>query len=333
MGFLNQYYGITQSSEIDDYLIVMECAVQGSIRLYLNGRFNTMSWYGKMNILTNITRGLEWMHEIRNSYTFTPTPLLYVSRLEAVYHSRLLKFDDMLRILNTDGRFKLQNSYLDSVSDFKELRTLNLFYADKTMYIERIENNRFVLMFLRPKRFGKSLLLSTLKYFYDINEAPYFRSLFGSLDICKHASELSHNKFLILKWDFSKIQSSVHFRSQFDDWSSGNENVYKIRDARLSAIVDKKLEQWQRHGTDMVALKRLHNYHYGISQSSMPSPIFEYRILHDNSNIVQYNGITQYDYMIVMECAVQGSIRSYLNGRFNTMNWYNWCGKMNIPQA
>ncbi|CAG8696728.1 15029_t:CDS:2 [Funneliformis caledonium] len=97
---------------------------------------------------------------------------------------------------------------VDSVSDFKELRRLNLFYADKTMYIERIENNRFVLMFLRPKRFGKSLLLSTLKYFYDINEAPYFRSLFGSLDIYKHASELSHNKFLILKWDFSKIQSS-----------------------------------------------------------------------------------------------------------------------------
>lgn len=60
-------------------------------------------------------------------------------------------------------------------------------------------------MFLRPKRFGKSLWLSTLKHFYDINEASSFNELFGLLDINKYASELQHNKFLILEWNFSEI--------------------------------------------------------------------------------------------------------------------------------
>ncbi len=41
----------------------MEYATQGSIRSYLNGRFNTMNLYGKMNILSDIAQGLEWIHQ------------------------------------------------------------------------------------------------------------------------------------------------------------------------------------------------------------------------------------------------------------------------------
>ena len=57
-----QYYGITQYPETDDYMIVMEYANQGSVRSYLNGRFNTMNWHGKINILSNIARGLDYIH-------------------------------------------------------------------------------------------------------------------------------------------------------------------------------------------------------------------------------------------------------------------------------
>ncbi|KAF9085347.1 hypothetical protein BGX27_003489, partial [Mortierella sp. AM989] len=102
-------------------------------------------------------------------------------------------------------RVKAFSFPVDSIANFKELREDNYFYADKTKYIKDIENDRPVLMFLRPKRFGKSLLLSTLKYFYDINEAANFDTLFGSLEIYQHALELQHNQFLILKWDFSTI--------------------------------------------------------------------------------------------------------------------------------
>jgi serine/threonine protein kinase len=59
-----QYYGLTRYPETEDFMIVMEYANQGSVRSYLNGRFNTMNWYGKMGMLSSIARGLEWIHEL-----------------------------------------------------------------------------------------------------------------------------------------------------------------------------------------------------------------------------------------------------------------------------
>src|SRR2546423_6673140 len=56
----------------------------------------------------------------------------------------------------------------------------NYLYVEKTKYIKDIENDRKVLMFLRPKRVRKSLLLSTFKHFYDNTEAQNFDK-FGSL--------------------------------------------------------------------------------------------------------------------------------------------------------
>ncbi|CAI2192106.1 16374_t:CDS:2, partial [Funneliformis geosporum] len=52
----------------------------------------------------------------RNSSTFTPTPLLYFSHPEAVYHSRLLEFDEVPRSINTNRRSKLLNSFTYSES-------------------------------------------------------------------------------------------------------------------------------------------------------------------------------------------------------------------------
>lgn len=54
----------------------------------------------------------------------------------------------------------------------------NGYFVDKTAYIaklERVENP----IFLRPRRFGKSMLCSLLKYYYDLNEAPHFEQLFS----------------------------------------------------------------------------------------------------------------------------------------------------------
>ena len=106
---------------------------------------------------------------------------------------------------------KITGFPVDSVSNFKVLRDQGFFYADKTKYIKEIEKDQDVLMFLWPKRFGKSLLLSTLKHFYDINEAPSFYRLFGSLDIYQHALELKHNQFLILEWNFSMVDRFIIF--------------------------------------------------------------------------------------------------------------------------
>jgi hypothetical protein len=60
------------------------------------------------------------------------------------------------------------------------------------------------LIFLRPRRFGKSLLLSMLEHYYDLNRADRFESLFGALAVGQNPTPL-HNQYFVLKWDFSLV--------------------------------------------------------------------------------------------------------------------------------
>ena len=53
------------------------------------------------------------------------------------------------------------------VSDFERVIRENQYYVDKTMYIPLLENQPDNLIFIRPRRFGKSLFLSMLETYYD----------------------------------------------------------------------------------------------------------------------------------------------------------------------
>ncbi|MCP4217423.1 MAG: AAA family ATPase [bacterium] len=77
---------------------------------------------------------------------------------------------------------------------------------DKTAYIRLMEEYKNPV-FLRPRRFGKSLWCTTLQYYYDINEADDFEKLFGHTDIGKNPTPL-HNRFMVLHLDFSIIDPS-----------------------------------------------------------------------------------------------------------------------------
>ncbi|MBF0210638.1 MAG: AAA family ATPase [Desulfamplus sp.] len=92
------------------------------------------------------------------------------------------------------------------ISDFREVVLKNYFYCDRTDLISNIEKDKFQL-FLRPRRFGKSLLLSMIENYYDITKKDEFNSMFGHLKIGKNPTSL-RNSYFILKWDFSCIDSS-----------------------------------------------------------------------------------------------------------------------------
>ena len=74
---------------------------------------------------------------------------------------------------------------LYGVSDFVLMRTKGAYYIDRTAYIREMENTRYV-MFLRPRRFGKSLLVSMLQCYYDVHYADRFDELFGGLWLGEH---------------------------------------------------------------------------------------------------------------------------------------------------
>ncbi|MDR3171789.1 MAG: AAA family ATPase, partial [Treponema sp.] len=59
--------------------------------------------------------------------------------------------------------------------NFEDLITNNYAYVDKTRYIELLENeNNPYQIFIRPRKFGKSLFFSLLSCYYDINYADKF---------------------------------------------------------------------------------------------------------------------------------------------------------------
>lgn len=71
-----------------------------------------------------------------------------------------------------------------AVEDFKEIIEQDYYYIDKTKFIEDILNDGAkIKLFCRPRRFGKTLNMSTLKYFFDIRNKDKNRKLFTNLYI------------------------------------------------------------------------------------------------------------------------------------------------------
>ena len=75
------------------------------------------------------------------------------------------------------------------ISDFKYLIEEDYYYFDKTNFIDEIiKDGSQVKLFTRPRRFGKTLNMSMLKYFFDIKEAKENKKLFNGLYIEKTES-------------------------------------------------------------------------------------------------------------------------------------------------
>ena len=93
--------------------------------------------------------------------------------------------------------------------NFETIRNENNLYVDKTKFIEKLESspNLRRAFYLRPGRFGKSLFVSMLNYYYAIEEKEKFEKLFGDLYIGKNQTE-NRNKYYILKFDFSGMDIS-----------------------------------------------------------------------------------------------------------------------------
>lgn len=94
------------------------------------------------------------------------------------------------------------------ISNFETLVSNGYIYIDRTPYVEQLEqmNQRYLVM-VRPRRFGKSLFLSVLEHYYGLEYRDRFDQLFGSYYIGQHPTP-SANSYLILKFDFSQIDTS-----------------------------------------------------------------------------------------------------------------------------
>ena len=107
------------------------------------------------------------------------------------------------------------------VSDFRQLRNESLYYVDKTKYIPVMEETDHFLFLIRPRRFGKSMFLSMLRAYYDINGRDSFQEEFAGLWIADHPTEW-RGKFQIFYFDYSRIGGDTSVLEQnFDSYCCG----------------------------------------------------------------------------------------------------------------
>ncbi len=96
---------------------------------------------------------------------------------------------------------------LYGVADYAQIRKKNGWFIDRTAKIRDLEATAYA-MFLRPRRFGKSFLISMLQYYYDVAFADRFDELFGGTDIGA-APTGEHGGYLVLYFDFSGISKEA----------------------------------------------------------------------------------------------------------------------------
>ncbi|MDM8544084.1 AAA family ATPase [Desulfococcaceae bacterium HSG7] len=90
-------------------------------------------------------------------------------------------------------------------ANYEDIVNKNGYFVDKTEYIRKLEYIENPI-FLRPRRFGKSLWCRILECYYDINRKDNFGRLFGHTRIGKNPTPL-HNSFFVLHLDFSVVES------------------------------------------------------------------------------------------------------------------------------
>ncbi len=94
------------------------------------------------------------------------------------------------------------------ISDFGQIRDGGYFYADKTRFLPVLEQGYRHLVFLRPRRFGKSTLVSMLEHYYDLGRKDRFDALFEGLWVHQHPTE-ERNAYLVLTLDFSSVATDT----------------------------------------------------------------------------------------------------------------------------
>ena len=97
----------------------------------------------------------------------------------------------------------------NGISNYEKIIEENRIYVDKTMYIEKMEDLAdSTIMFLRPRKFGKTLFTSTLECYYDKNRVDKFEKLFGKTYIGKNPTP-NKNRYCVLRFNFSGISTNT----------------------------------------------------------------------------------------------------------------------------
>ena len=107
------------------------------------------------------------------------------------------------------------------MQNFEDIIERDCYYVDKTPFIEQIEESNMYFFYIRPRRFGKSLTLSMLENYYDINKKDKFDEIFGKLYIGQNPTP-EHSTYLIIHLNFAEVAAGL------DDYKEGLDNHCRL---------------------------------------------------------------------------------------------------------
>ena len=148
------------------------------------------------------------------------------------------------------------------IEDFKEIRTENYYYIDKTKFIEEILNDGAkVKLFCRPRRFGKTLNMSMLKTFFDIKEAEENRKLFDNLYIKNSLVFAEQGKYPVILISMKEVIGNS-LEELYNSLKTVCSDLYEKHNYIRKYLNERNLEFfdeiWKRRDTDYsTALKFL----------------------------------------------------------------------------
>ena len=131
------------------------------------------------------------------------------------------------------------------ISNFKDIIEKNYYYFDKTKFIEDIlEDGAQVKLFTRPRRFGKTLNMSMLKYFFDVRNKEENRKLFENLEISKSEYFEEQGNYPVI---------SISFRNyDKENWETGFRiikttiaNVYAENKFLMDSLDKRELQKFE----------------------------------------------------------------------------------------
>ena len=131
------------------------------------------------------------------------------------------------------------------ISNFKEIIEYDYYYFDKTKFIEKIlEERSKVKLFTRPRRFGKTLNMSMLRYFFDVKNKEENRKLFENLEISKSEYFEEQGKYPVISISFRNYDKE-NWETGFRTIKTTIANVYAENKYLMDSLDKRELQKFE----------------------------------------------------------------------------------------
>ena len=131
------------------------------------------------------------------------------------------------------------------ISNFKDIIEKNYYYFDKTRFIEDIlEDGAQVKLFTRPRRFGKTLNMSMLKYFFDVKNKEKNRKLFENLEISKSEYFGEQGKYPVISISFRNYDKE-NWETGFRTIKTTIANMYAENKFLMDSLDKRELQKFE----------------------------------------------------------------------------------------